>query len=185
MKEHRFLNKVDFTIHPNTIPNNNEGNLYLYRLFALIRDSFELKHSDNTVGFPETLNDHIIFYKALIATMELRGLRVPRSQKSTIEKMLNVSLKVEKIVEPITVYHCPNCGGKLTKSDIDSYICGECYGRLPGYSDNMMQKPFANFDNWDACITHMTKPKSDGGQGYDEETAKKVCGKLQSEHEGK
>lgn len=43
--------------------------------------------------------------------------------------------------------------------------------------------PFAGFENFDACMAHMTKPKSEGGQGYSEETARKVCGKLQAQHE--
>ena len=36
--------------------------------------------------------------------------------------------------------------------------------------------PFAGFEDWDACMRKMR-------QKYDEETAKKVCGKLKHEHE--
>jgi len=39
--------------------------------------------------------------------------------------------------------------------------------------------PFANFDSFESCKIHMMEK-----EGYDEETAKKVCGKLQGEHEG-
>jgi phage head maturation protease len=42
-----------------------------------------------------------------------------------------------------------------------------------------LQKPFAGFPNFDACLAHMMDQ-----QGYDEETARKVCGKLQAEAEG-
>jgi len=45
--------------------------------------------------------------------------------------------------------------------------------------------PFAGFEDFDACMAHMTKPKDQGGGGYDEETARKVCGKLQAQSEGK
>jgi predicted RNA-binding Zn-ribbon protein involved in translation (DUF1610 family) len=140
MIEHRFLNKVDFSVHPSLVPNNNEGNLKLYRLFSLIRDSFELKALDDAVGFPDTLEAHLIYYKNLVDTMTVRGLSVPRSDKSAIEKMLSASMKVEKITEPITVYHCPKCGSKLTKLDVESYKCGECHGRLPGYSEHILAK---------------------------------------------
>ena len=43
--------------------------------------------------------------------------------------------------------------------------------------------PFAGFPSWGACISHMTKPKKEGGQGYTEEQAERVCGKLKAEHE--
>jgi len=43
--------------------------------------------------------------------------------------------------------------------------------------------PFAGFENFAACMAHMTKPKSEGGEGYTEEQAQQVCGKLKSEHE--
>lgn len=40
--------------------------------------------------------------------------------------------------------------------------------------------PFAGFEDFDDCVK-ITMDK----QGYDEETARKVCGKLQAEHEGR
>jgi len=43
--------------------------------------------------------------------------------------------------------------------------------------------PIGPFPDFDACLAHMTKPKSEGGGGYDEETAKKVCGKMKAELE--
>lgn len=43
--------------------------------------------------------------------------------------------------------------------------------------------PFAGFEDFDDCMSHMTKPKKEGGEGYDEETARKVCGELQAQHE--
>ena len=43
--------------------------------------------------------------------------------------------------------------------------------------------PFGPWENFQACVRDLTKPKDQGGQGYDEETAKKVCGKLQSQLE--
>lgn len=138
MKEHRFLNKIDFNEHPSNVPNTNEGNLKLYRLFALVRDSFELKSLDDAVGFDASLDTHLIYYKNLVTTMEFRGLKCPRCEKSRIERMLSVSMKVEKLLEPITIYHCPNCGSKLTKIDLEEYKCGECHGRLPGYSEHII-----------------------------------------------
>ena len=39
-------------------------------------------------------------------------------------------------------------------------------------------KPFAGFEDFDACTTHMMQ-----NQDYDEETANKVCGALQEEYE--
>ena len=153
MKEHRFLNKIDFTEHQSNIPNDNVGNLKLYRLFSLVRDSYDLKSLDDAVGFPETLEQHLVYYKALIDTMELRGLTVPRSEKTAIEKMLSASMRIEKIVEPITIYHCTNCGSKLTKLDIESYVCGECHGRLPGYSEYILQKPFGGYKDFADCVS--------------------------------
>ncbi|MEM4246580.1 MAG: DUF2213 domain-containing protein, partial [Candidatus Bathyarchaeia archaeon] len=50
---------------------------------------------------------------------------------------------------------------------------------------HLTSDPFAGFENFDACVTHMTKPKGEGGQGYSEETARKVCGMLQAKHEKK
>jgi len=43
--------------------------------------------------------------------------------------------------------------------------------------------PIGPFPDFDACVAHMTKPKEEGGGGYDEETAKKVCGKMKAELE--
>jgi len=43
--------------------------------------------------------------------------------------------------------------------------------------------PIGPFPDFDACVAHMTKPKSEGGGGYDEETARKVCGKMKAELE--
>jgi len=38
--------------------------------------------------------------------------------------------------------------------------------------------PFGPFDDWEACMAHMTDK-----QGYDEETAKKVCGRMKADLE--
>jgi len=43
-----------------------------------------------------------------------------------------------------------------------------------------VQKPFAGFKDFDDCIRHMKEE-----QGYDEETARKVCGKIYWQTEGK
>jgi len=43
--------------------------------------------------------------------------------------------------------------------------------------------PIGPFPDFDACVAHMMKPKKEGGGGYDEETARKVCGKLKAELE--
>ena len=43
--------------------------------------------------------------------------------------------------------------------------------------------PIGPFPDFDACVAHMMKPKEEGGGGYDEETAKKVCGKMKAELE--
>jgi len=43
--------------------------------------------------------------------------------------------------------------------------------------------PIGPFPDFNACVAHMMKPKEEGGGGYDEETAKKVCGKLKAELE--
>lgn len=42
----------------------------------------------------------------------------------------------------------------------------------------VITKPFAGFEDWDDCMKEMRKR-------YDEETAKKVCGKLKAEYEEK
>jgi len=50
---------------------------------------------------------------------------------------------------------------------------------------NIVGDPFAGFSSFSTCITQMMKPKDEGGQGYTEEQAKKVCGMLQAKHEKK
>jgi hypothetical protein len=65
---------------------------------------------------------------------------------------------------------------------------GRCPSPICGLSADEVIKqligdPFAGFSSFENCVSEMTKPKSEGGQGYSEETAKKVCGKLKSEHE--
>lgn len=40
-----------------------------------------------------------------------------------------------------------------------------------------VRKPFAGFKNWDDCMKKMKE------QGYDEESAKRICGKLKAEYE--
>ena len=42
-----------------------------------------------------------------------------------------------------------------------------------------IQKPFAGFKNFDDCIRHMRE------EGYDEESARRICGKLYWEYEGR
>jgi len=46
-----------------------------------------------------------------------------------------------------------------------------------------MLMPIGPFPDFSACVAHMVKPKKEGGGGYDEETAKKVCGKMKAEPE--
>ena len=87
----------------------------------------------------------------------------------------------ELMLRVFSKYHCPNCGNRLLESEIEEGNCGECHGRLPK-SDGLLSKPFAGFASFDACMTHMTSPKPDG-QGYDEDTARKVCGSLQAREE--
>ena len=43
--------------------------------------------------------------------------------------------------------------------------------------------PIGPFPDLYACVAHMMKPKEEGGGGYDEETAKKACGKMKAELE--
>lgn len=51
--------------------------------------------------------------------------------------------------------------------------------------DELIGKPFGPFKDWGACMTHMTKPKSKGGEGYSKDTAEKVCGKMEAQHKEK
>jgi len=68
---------------------------------------------------------------------------------------------------------------------IDNGRCAMPYCGLG--ADEVIRKaigdPFAGFTDFDACVAKMTKPKSEGGEGYDEDTAKRICGELKSEHE--
>lgn len=68
---------------------------------------------------------------------------------------------------------------------IDNGRCPSPYCGLG--ADELREKlvgdPFAGFSSFEACVAKMMKPKSEGGQGYSEETAKKVCGKLKAQHE--
>ena len=48
---------------------------------------------------------------------------------------------------------------------------------------NVANDPFAGYPSFSACKADMTKPKEEGGQGYTEEQAEKVCGMLQAKHE--
>ena len=47
----------------------------------------------------------------------------------------------------------------------------------------MKNLPIGPFPDFDACVAHMMKPKEEGGGGYDENTARKVCGKMKAELE--
>jgi len=130
MKENMFLNKIDFNIPVSTIPNNDAGNLKLYRLLTLVRESYELKAEDETVGYPEPLAVQLMYYHDIVRVLNERGLKVPVYVKSKIER---AKLTIGTI--PKSTIHCPICGTKLSKQDIETYTCGECYGRLPGYSE--------------------------------------------------
>jgi len=50
----------------------------------------------------------------------------------------------------------------------------------PQIQNREEKMPFAGFEDFDSCVSKMMEK-----QGYDEETAKKVCGKLKAEHENK
>ena len=74
-----------------------------------------------------------------------------------------------------------------TAAGIDN---GRCPAPYCGLGADELKKmlvgdPFAGFSSFEDCVSKMMKPKSEGGQGYSEETAKKVCGKLKAEHEDK
>ena len=62
-------------------------------------------------------------------------------------------------------------------------------GRCPfpacgiGADRKVTADPFAGFENWADCIAQMTKPKSEGGQGYTKEQAEKTCGMLKAKYE--
>ena len=51
--------------------------------------------------------------------------------------------------------------------------------------DRLVMKPLGPFPDFAACVEHMSKPKEKGGQGYDEETAKRVCGKMEHQNDKK
>ena len=48
--------------------------------------------------------------------------------------------------------------------------------------EDLIGKPFGPYKDWGECMSHMTKPKSKGGQGYSKETAEKVCGRMEAGH---
>ena len=50
---------------------------------------------------------------------------------------------------------------------------------------NLTGDPFAGFPSFNACVTHMMKPKSEGGEGYNEKQAKGTCGLLEKQHKAK
>ena len=81
--------------------------------------------------------------------------------------------------------YCPHCAYPLSDYEIIRLRCANCYGKLriieKEEKAEMIGKPFGPFKSFNDCLSHMTKPKSEGGGGYDDEIARKVCGRLQSE----
>jgi hypothetical protein len=51
------------------------------------------------------------------------------------------------------------------------------YDKLREVEKELFEKPFAGFENFDSCLVHMRN------QGYSDESAHRICGKLQNEHE--
>ena len=87
------------------------------------------------------------------------------------------------ILNKMTWEECIAEASKDPDVDDPEKLCGWLRYHGPNAKSADLQKPFAGFDNWDDCMAHMTASKESGGGGYDEETARKVCGKLQSETE--
>lgn len=170
MKEHMFLNKIDFSIPVSSIPNNDAGNLRLYRLLTLVRESYELKSLDETVGYPEPLEIQASYYNDIKRVLDERGLKIPIHNKSRIERVPVNTIKNVK-----ATLFCPICGNKLSKYDLETYICSECYGRLPGYTDYIMQKPFAEYDNFDDCVS----------KNQDKDNPEAYCATIMRSVEGK
>lgn len=180
----KFVDKIDFDSNPSLVPNTDAGNLKLYYELSLIRDSYELKCRDDNAGIHKSFDEHVAYYLSIVKEMEIRKLSIPRREKSAIEKAISKSMTAPTTVPDIKPsYHCVHCGNKLTEHGMVEKVCEDCYGRQPGWSllHDPISKPFGPFLDWDSCMAHMTKPKESGGGGYDTETAKKVCGKMQSE----
>lgn len=48
---------------------------------------------------------------------------------------------------------------------------------LTAQDDERAMRPFAGYEDWDACISDQT------GKGHSEESAKRICGRLKADHE--
>jgi transcription elongation factor Elf1 len=150
------LNKIDYTVSPERYM-GDEGALRLYYELDLLRS---INISSRTLEESNRL-------EKIVDVLNARKLYIP-DREQLLAKVL----------------HCPHCNERLSESEILLRKCGNCHGLLK-LDPQPVGKPFAGFEDWDACMRHMTKPKSEGGGGYDVETARRVCGSLQSEHEKK
>jgi hypothetical protein len=171
----------NLSVNLQLVPNTDEGNLWLYQFLYEIRDSYEAGTRGMVKGFDDSLDEHVMAYNRVLKEMLVRGLYFKRCNGFAIEQAMIKEISNEMVPEQLSRFHCPICGNKLAESDISKMECGECHGHLPLPMGDLVMKPLGPFANWDECMAHMTKPKKDGGEGYDEETARKVCGKMEQQ----
>ena len=70
------LNKVDFKIDPNSIPNTDEGNLKLYHELGLLKIDYDEAPNKATLAR----------YEAVLGILEKRELHVDYEEESEIDK---------------------------------------------------------------------------------------------------
>jgi len=153
----RFVkNLVD---HGRTKRTNNRGILADLDVFndrispQLLNDMRNGKKSDVSVGFFFTKDD----VKGVVDDGALKGSEYDYAQRDIMLNHLAFGLDAGRCPAP---------------------YCGIGADQLGFTAD-----PFAGFENWEACMTHMTKPKKEGGQGYNKKQAKGTCGMLKAKHE--
>lgn len=117
------INKVDYSVRPEDIPDSNDGNLRLYYELELLRSDYEINKNE----------DSLRRYATTIDELGNRGLFINFSSELAIDKTLLKLDWDELISKPFADYknHADCVARNQDKDDPDAY-CASIKHRVEG-----------------------------------------------------
>lgn len=117
------INKVDYSVSPDDIPDTNEGNLRLYYELELLRSVYEINKSE----------DALKRYATIIDELGNRGLFIDFSSELSIDKMMLKLDWDELISKPMGKYRdFADCVARNQDKDDPEAYCGSIKHRVEG-----------------------------------------------------
>ncbi len=117
------INKVDYSVRPEDIPDSNEGNLRLYYELELLRSGYEINKRE----------DSLKRYATIIDELGNRGLFIDFSSELSIDKMMLKLDWDELISKPFADYKdFADCVARNQDKDDPVAYCAAIKHRVEG-----------------------------------------------------